>query len=182
MQISNIPNVYLAIGAGIVIWLIGQTFRSNEALGKIPMNLAKFLSYVGLVVFAVGMYAGFKGPLTIAGVTLATFPVTKTMAQSNAEALMYANSFLDISRTPAVGWHGASKTMLQYTVKNNGATEIRSMVVHLSTSDGSSVDLPLDGPFPGKKTTTSLVEIPSQVRRSYFTNAKAAFGEVISAR
>ena len=182
MQESGIPNVYIAVGAGFAIWLIGQKWGGKKALGARPSKLGKSLSFVGFVVFAVGMYAGFKGPLTIAGVTLETFPFSRMIEQVSAEALTYARDNLDINREPAVGWHGTSKTALQYTVKNNGDKEIRRMALRFSTTDGSSVVLRLPGSFPAKTTTMSVVDVPSNVSRSYFNRAKADSGEIVSAR
>lgn len=182
MQVADIPNVYIAVGAGLAIWLIGQRLGSSEAIGKLGSKLGRCLSFVGFAVFAVGLFAGVRGPVTIAGITLEEFPFAKVMERADANALTYVNSSLKISRTPATTWGGISKTLLEYTVKNNGGKDIASMVVRLSTTDGSYLDLPLTGPFPGMKTTTSLVEIPPRVKRSYFTTAMAASGEVISAR
>ena len=182
MQTFGISNVYIVVGLGFTIWMIGQSCGGIKGRKNRPSKLGKFLSLVGFLVFAVGMYAGFKGPLTISGVTLETFPFSKKMEQSSADALTYARNSLDIDREPAVGWHGASKSSLQYTVKNNGDKQIERMTVRFSTTGGSSIDLPLHGPFPAKKTVSSVVNVPSNVNRSYFNRAKAAAGEIVSAQ
>jgi hypothetical protein len=182
MQASDVPNVYIAVGAGFAMWWIGQKCGGRKALGTPPSKLGKLLSFAGFAVFAVAMYAGFKGPLTIAGVTLETFPFSRMIEQVSAEALTYAKNNLDINREPAPGWHGASKTALQYIVKNNGDKEIGRMTVRFSTTDGSSVDLPLCGPFPAGKTTTAIMEVPSKVKPSYFHRAKADPGDIVGAR
>lgn len=182
MQTYGIPNVYVAVGAGFIIWLIGQKWGGHKKLGERPSKIGKLFSFVGFVVFTVGVYAGFKGPLRIAGVTLETFPFLRIMEQVSAEALNYARYSLDIDREPAVGWHGMSKTALKYTVRNNGDKEIGRMTVRFPTTDGSSVDLPLSGPFPARKTTTAIVDVPSNVNRACFNRAKANAGEIVNAR
>lgn len=182
MQASGVPNVYIAVGAGFAIWWMGQKFGGIKASGARSSKLGKLLSVLGFALFAVGMYAGFKGPLTIAGITLETFPFSEMIEQSSAEALNYAKYNLDISREPATGWHGVSKTALQCTVRNNGDKEIGRVSVRFSTTNRSSVDLPLRGPFPARKTITLIVDVPSSVDRSYFNRAKVNSGEIVSAR
>jgi hypothetical protein len=182
MQLFGIPNVYVAIGAGLIIWWTGQKWAGNKKQGERPSRLGSLLSFAGLVVFAAGMYAGFKGPLTIAGVTLEAFPFSKMMDDASAEALAYAKGNLEINREPAPGWHGSSKTALQYKVKNNGNRTVRLMSVRVGISNGSTVEIPVDGPFPAKTTTSSVVNAPSTLSASYLNHARASSGEIVSAR
>jgi hypothetical protein len=182
MQTLGIPNVYIAVAAGIAIWWTGQNCGASKKVGARPSKIGKVLSWVGFAVFAAGMYAGFKGPLTVAGVTLGKFPFSRMIEQASAEALEYAKSSLDITREPAPGWHGASKTALQCTVRNSGDKDIGRISLRFSTANRSSVDLSLPGPFPAKRTTTMVMDVPSNVDRSYFNRAKVNPGEIVSAR
>jgi len=179
MQLHNMPNLWIVIGAGVAIWFMGQKLRGNGSIGE---RLSKFVSFVGFAVFALGMYAGFRGPLTIGGITIGTFPFSRMMNQASAEAMTYERSNLNVSCTPAVSWGKAAKKTLQFNVKNNGDREVGHIVVRLAATDGSFFDLSMNGPFPAKKTTVLIENIPSQVSRSYFDNSRVTSCEVVSAR
>jgi len=183
MEPAGIPNVYLVVIAGIAIWLTGQKVGSYTLKRwERPSQVGKLLSFVGIVVFGVGVYAGFKGPLTIAGIPLETFSFSRMSEKAAAAALTYARENLDLYRMPAPGWRGPSRNTLQYTVKNKGDREILSITVRLTTSGQAYADLPLHGPFPPQKTTLAIAEVPPQVSRSYFTRAHADPSEIASAR
>jgi hypothetical protein len=183
MILSNIPNVWVVIGAGVALWLISQKLPSNGRVGSNSSAFARLLSLLGLVAMGVGIYAGFRGPVTIGPVTLEKFPFAGLIQQSNIEALSYSHSNLDISRQPAVGWGGNSRTTLLYTVKNNGNRGISRLILRFSTKDNSTVDLPLDGPFPQGRTSTAIVPVPSNVNSSYFSSSAVNSNvEVVGAR
>jgi hypothetical protein len=111
------------------------------------------------------------------------FPFAGLIQESNNEALSYAYSNLDISKRPAAGWNGASKTALDYTVKNNGNQEISVLTIRLVNNDGSTVDVPLKGPFPARQTATGLVTVPPNVSPACLAaTAVDTRAEVVGAR
>jgi hypothetical protein len=128
------------------------------------------------------MYAGFRGPLDIGGITIDPFPFAAMAREESAKSLNYVKTHMQITREPVVQWRGTSKTALQYTVKNNGDRRVTFLTVRLATTNGSFVDLPLHGPFRGGKTTTAATEVPSNVSRAYFTREAVHRNEVIAAR
>lgn len=182
MHLLHSLNVYVVLGAGIAIWLVGLKCSTRSA-GDFLSALGRLLSFIGLATFALAMYAGFRGPLKIAGVTLKPFPFSSSMIrQSSSEALAYVKSNVDITRRPAHGWHGSSAKALEYVVRNNGNRKVDSMNVRYSTTDGPSVNQHFYGPFPPGKTVTVIVEVPSRVSRTYFIRANADISEIVGAR
>jgi len=89
---------------------------------------------------------------------------------------------VDLTRQPAHGWHSASKDTLQYTVKNNGDRDLSRLLLRFSTTDYSTFDGTLDGPFYAGRTTTAVVEVPLKVSRSYFTSSEVNPSEIVGAR
>lgn len=182
MQASDISGVYVTVAAGFAIWFIGQMWGGHKTIKKGPSKVGRYVSLLGGLVFAVGVYAGLKGPLTIGRLNLDRFPFFKILEQRNAEALTYAIASLNIKREPSIGWHGAMKTSLQYTVKNNGGKEIGRLTVRLLTISGAPFLRTVHGPFPPGRATVSVVELPSSVSPAYFCRAPANEGEVVEAR
>jgi hypothetical protein len=178
---STIPNVWIAVGGGAALWMLGQKMYGHGYTGR-TSPFARLLSLLGLAAFCLGMYAGFRGPLTIGSITLGTFPFAHFVQKSDDEAVAYSRNHLYLSRQPAVGWHGASKDTLQYNVKNNGNRDLSRLVVRFTTTDGSIVDKILDGPFRAGRTSTAVVEIPARVSRSYFTSSEVSPGEIVGAQ
>jgi hypothetical protein len=104
-------------------------------------------------------------------VNLEPFPFALTAAGPRAEALRYARKSLDITRRPAVGWHGASQTALEYTVRNKGERNISHLVLRFENRRGhrpSKIQVKLRGPFSPGTTTKRVAEVPTTVLRSYF--------------
>jgi len=181
MQGLDIPNVWIAVLAGVIFWAISQSLRGNEMIiGKSSMA-GRLLSYLGIALLATGLYAGFRGPMTVGGITLERFSFTDAPARSSNEALSYAAAQLDIRRAPAATWQGASKSKLEYTVKNRGTRTVRRLLLRLGAADGSTVDVSLHGPFPPQKTVRTVVDVSDKVNRSYFLSGPAG-GDVVGAR
>jgi len=182
MNLADIPHVWIAIAAGIIFWWIGQQLRRDEMLRGQSVKAGVLLSYLGLVLLGIGLYAGFRGPVTLGGVTLEPFTFTQTLTQVSNEATAYAAANLSVSRTPAPTWQGASKDKLEYAVRNNGKRKLSRLMLRLSTTDGASVELPLNGPFPPGKLVKSVIHIPDNVSRAYFVNSGSAAGDIAGAR
>lgn len=180
--VAGVPTVYLVVGAGVVIWLIGQTLGGRRLPGDRPPVFSRLLSWLGLIVFALGVLAGFKGPVTIGSFKVETFPFLKQAGKAAEEALIYSRSNLVVTRGAAVGWHGASKNALKYSVYNTGTRQVARLTLRYSTTSGGSLDRSLRGPFPPKKTVSVVVEVPDSVNRVYFSSGTAGSGEIVGAR
>lgn len=182
MHSIEILKVYVVVVAGVVVWLAGLRFVTEDPR-DVSSVLGRFLSFVGVVLFALGMYAGFRGPLKIAGITLECFPFSSAgVHKSSQEALSYVKRNLSVTRRPAAGWRGPRANALEYVVRNNGNKTILNMNARYSTTSGPPVVRRLNGPFRPGKTVTVIVRVPSNVGRSYFAHGRNAAGEIIGAR
>lgn len=169
--LTNIPNLWIVLGAGVGLWLLSQALPSDRRAGGGAWLFARLFSLLGLAAIGVGLYAGFMGPVTIGPVIIGRFPFAGIIQQSKDEALSYACSNLEISRHPAVGWVGSSKTTLEYTVKNKGNRSISRLIIRFMISDGSTVNMPLDGNFSAGQTVGAIITPPPNAMSSYFSGS-----------
>jgi hypothetical protein len=180
--LSDIPNLWIVLGIGVALWFLSQQLATGRP-GSGSALLARLMSLLGIVAIGIGLYAGFMGPVTIGPVTMKPFPFAGLIRASNFEALTYARSSLSISRHPANGWNGGSRTTLEYVVMNKGQRTISRLIFRFITKDGSSTDLPLDGTFSGGQTVSAIVTPPPNALSTYFTNSVVDLNEeVIAAR
>jgi hypothetical protein len=166
-----IPNVWIMVVSGAVIWFIGDTMKRRQSNKGSSSFIGNTLALFGLIAFGLGVYAGFRGPVNIGSLTLEKFSFSNIIQQTNEKATSYAQSQLQLSSEPAGGWRGSSTRSLLYTVQNKGDRTVLSLILRFGTDYGSSghtVDLTLKGPFPAKQTTKAAVDIPPNVSRSYF--------------
>jgi hypothetical protein len=166
-----IPNVWIMVVSGAVIWFIGDAIKRHMVREGRSLFFGRTLALFGLSAFCLGVYAGFRGPVNIGSLTLEKFSFSNIIQQSHDEAVSYAHDQLEISSEPAGGWRGNSTKSLQYTVKNKGERIISSLVLRFTTESGSAtqtIDLTLKGPFPAKQTAKGTVDVPPNVNRSYF--------------
>ena len=181
-----LPYTWIAVGAGIFLWLVGQAgLKRQYERGLRPSAGGRLLRYLGYGALALGLYAGFRGPVRIGSIAFEPFPFAHFMRESHDKAYAYARGNITISSRSASGWIGTSKTTLECSVKNSGDQSLSCLFLRLPAAAGSSaptVDLTLDGPFPAKQTATAILPIPSRVNRSCFDKPGIQNGHVVGAR
>lgn len=167
-----IPNVWVVIVSGAVIWFIGDTMKRHLNRQGRPSLLGRTLALFGFSAVCLGIYAGFWGPVKVGNTTLELFSFSHFLQQSHNKADSYVRANLVLSSEPATGWHGGSKSSLQYTVKNNGDRNVSCLILRFTTGAGTgkTIDLPLHGPFPARETVKAYISVPPTVDRSYFKN------------
>ena len=182
---STIPTVYIVIGAGLFVLLIGQKLGGRRLMDNRRPHGGGFLSFLGAAAIVIGLYAGFMGPVTIGSHTLEAFPFTPFGQKAHGEALAYARANVQLSSRSAQGWVGGSTKSLECIVKNNGSHNLSRLILRLATSSDSgpnTVDLILNGPFPKGRETPAILDIPANVSRSYFASPGITLSTVVGAR
>jgi hypothetical protein len=161
------PYQWILIGLGAVLWVAGTTvIRRQDAFKGSPVGRA--LLILGVAAAGFGIYAGFKGPITVGPLTVPTFSFAHAVSDSQKQAFAYVKSGkVHVSRRPAPAWRGVSDKALEYTVVNNGNEGLSWLRLSFSTGR-SALERKLSGPFPARKTTKVVVKVPKTVDRSYF--------------
>jgi hypothetical protein len=180
----DVLNVTVVTGAGALLWWISQKMKAPERIaGKTPLGLGgRLLNLSGLCLLALGLYAGFAGPVNIGSFALGPFPFANFMQKSSAEADAYVRANIQISSRPAAAWKGGSKTTLECIVQNNGDRRIGCLYIRLNTASGKTADFRLDGPFPARQRKSGFLPLPDSVSRSYFTGEGVQLGNVTGAK
>lgn len=177
--LAECRNTLIAIGFGIGLFVVGNLLLSRFALRRGPpgkfaqgmTSVAQTFIIVGLCLSVLGVLAGFFGSFDIGPVTLEAFPFAPGGDRARKEAAAYAKKHMEISSTPAIGWHGASKKVLEYTVVNKGDRHLSRLILRFRTGGsykGVSKDVPLHGPFPAHRKVKTVVEVPPGTKSSYF--------------
>lgn len=180
----DVPKVWLLVGAGVVLSLIGNAIRGRKVQEGGSSPFGRALAVIGLGALCLGLYAGFRGPLKIGSVTLEQFSFAHYFKRANAEATAYALRNLEVGSAPAAGWHGGSTSSLQYTVKNNGDRSVTCLMLRFRPETGTKmIELTVNGPFPARQTAIGCVNVPPAVSKSYFKGiARVEAGHIVGAR
>jgi len=175
---------WIVIVTGVVLWLIGQRRWRRQVSENRSVPGGWQLSLLGLVGIGLGVYAGFRGPMTIGSVTLEAFPSSYLGQQSSGAALDYVQAHVQIKSRPAPGWVGGSARSLECTVNNHGNRILSRLVLRLTSrgSESGTVDLVLDGPFPEGRATLAVLDVPPNVDHSYFKPPGITLSAVVGAR
>lgn len=178
----NLPLTGIILGIGAVVWLTGHKMQGRQHKDGHRSPAGRVLGLLGLALIVLGLYAGFKGPVKIGGFVLEPFSFAHFVQQSNTEALVYARDHTELSRQPARGWRGGSRTELEYTVKNTGDRAVTTLILRFKADNNATVDLDLRGPFPPRQTVIAIVSVPPNVNRSYFASSAIESDHLVGAR
>lgn len=159
-------SAWVIVAAGVVIYMISTRIPAPRK--QHGVRISRCVSFLGVGVLAIGIYAGMKGPVVFGSTTVAPFAFAHSAEQSDAEATVYAMQYISLSSHPGGAWRGASKDSLKCTVINSGNRSLRYITFRFVTTGNSTVDLSIRGPYPPKSTKSVHVSIPDNVQRSYF--------------
>lgn len=159
-------SAWILVIAGILVWLAGQ--RIPPPKNPASIRTGWLVSTLGAGVFAIGIFAGLRGPVSFGSVTFSSFSFAHAHEKSDLEAMRYARNNLRVSSHPAAGWRGASKTDLKCNVVNNGSRKLTSLTFSFVTTSHDTINIKVRGPYPANATKSVLVPLPDNVVRSYF--------------
>lgn len=182
---ANLTATWVVLGIGLLLWFLGLVAGPRRGGDSHPPRGNRGLSLLGIAFICLGLYAGFKGPLTRGPITLKRFSFATGVSKAAEEARAYARGKLTLTSRPAPGWHGGSKTVLEFTVRNSGTRSVAWVTLRLrarSGSGSSSADLRLRGPFRAKQTSKSVLTIPGSVDRAYFKAPGVTAEQIVAAR
>jgi len=184
----------IAVGVGVVLLALGNAVMPlvSASDGRVIERrrgsgfLSRLMLLMGAGVLALGVYAGLRGPVRVGPVVLRRFSFIPSGEEARARALSYVRAHVHVSRSQAVGWHGAHETRLHYSVRNSGDRGVAWLMLRFHTGSGTTwraVDVKVRGTFPPGTTRHSIVEVPPGTRRDYFQPVSPVpRGHIVGAR
>ena len=150
-----ISTTVIILGLGIGTAMVGSGIRPHfnaketekkKFFYKLRNRIGRVVTVVGLVVAALALYGGCKGPVTIAGVTLEPF----NKADDNP-AVAYAQKHLSVISGASSRNYRTTCRSITYVIKNKGTKTIAFLDFQFKT-DKDPVDIRVAGPFqPGMR-------------------------------
>ncbi len=181
----NVTATVALVGVGVLLCLLGLVAGSRRNRNMQPSHVDRFLTRVGVVIFCVGLYAGFRGPIKLGTITFTRFSFLGRASKTADEACTYARGHLTLNSRPAPGWKGGSRTKLQFTVENRGRRTVSWIMLRFhmkADSTKSSVNMKLRGPFRVNQPRKCVLTMPDDVSRTYFEGRSVTTAQIVGAR